>query len=562
MPTIVPIVDAGRGWRSWHLSEIYTGPTGTGRYVPNIEDAVWDWNTGIYRVIMVYPPGHATLANLSELDRVNIANLGGGVLSEDVLLGTGPNSVSESYRVYIDTSVTPHTMAFDARLHVYGSAAHHVKLFRGSDISIATGHIISGVFNLSGTLLTEDIPLEPVVHAGTPSIAIKTPVLAGCIETVANGEVVTCVVYSATNEVLSISKMIAVVTNFIHRVDTNKRYVLGIQLLSPYLSSGNAHLLEYPVNMLVQSGSLQGRVTYSDATTADFPIDDIHFSVLGMDNFVATTAGQTVPIVLKYILQPNEYGYDISAPLPDRFITEPYTLTTIESQGSYSVKLFVVPYWAVAVGATPAQWKLRYYLYTMDRDSVVDVTSHVQASGLTAGFNGQVMNVTQSLTVAVNLHEVDPLYLYYRHVQSFTIKLENGATNALADSYWIIQYQGAAYYGAGNFATAMPDPANPSLMRVNISMGLTNVDDFLNEYYWPTDPLRYAPGEIAAPVPTHVRVRVGDTWVRELELYEALMNIDGVTTPVVQSTLVRLEFYRHTFAGDLELATASTIVQL
>ena len=34
-------------------SEIYTGPTGTGRYVPNIEDAVWDWTAGVFRVVDV-----------------------------------------------------------------------------------------------------------------------------------------------------------------------------------------------------------------------------------------------------------------------------------------------------------------------------------------------------------------------------------------------------------------------------------------------------------------------------------------------------------------------------
>lgn len=561
MPTVVPIRDPGRGWRSWHISEIYTGPTGTGRYVPNVDDAAWDWASGIYRVTSVYAANHPTHANLSVLDRVNIANLGGGVLSEDVLLGTGPGSVSESYRVYIDTSVTPHVLACDSRLHIYGSAAHHIKIFRGSDISV-TGHVISGMFNGSGTLLTENIPLEIVNYEGSPSIAVKTPVIGGSIETVADGEVVTCVVYSASDEVLSISRMIAVVTNFIRSVDTGKRYVLGIDLISPYLSVSDTHLLEYPYNMIVQSGSMQGRVRYSDGTQEVLPIDGDRFSILGLDNFVTTTSGQTVPLVLKYKLQPNEYGYGVSAPLPDRFLVEAYRLTTIEAQGAYTVKLFVVPYWAVAAGPVPAQWKLKYYLYNMDRDEIIDATSYVTVGGASLPFNGQTLNIRQKITVAVNLHSLNPSYLNYQHIETFAIKLISSGTNALATSYYSIEYQDGMYYGDNVFATAMTDPNNLSLFRLNISQGLGSVDDWLAKVYWPTDPLRYAPAEISAPTPTHVRVKIGNSWVREMELYEAMMNIDGISVTLMQSTLIELEFYKHTFAGDQELAKASMIVRM
>jgi hypothetical protein len=426
-------------------------------------------------------------------------------------------------------------LACDSRLHIYGSAAHHIKIFRGSDISV-TGHVISGMFNGSGTLLTENIPLEIVNYEGSPSIAVKTPVIGGSIETVADGEVVTCVVYSASDEVLSISRMIAVVTNFIRSVDTGKRYVLGIDLISPYLSVSDTHLLEYPYNMIVQSGSMQGRVRYSDGTQEVLPIDGDRFSILGLDNFVTTTSGQTVPLVLKYRLQPNEYGYGVSAPLPDRFLVEAYRLTTIEAQGAYTVKLFVVPYWAVAAGPAPAQWKLKYYLYNMDRDEIIDATSYVTVGGASLPFNGQTLNIRQKITVAVNLHSLNPSYLNYQHIETFAIKLISSGTNALATSYYSIEYQDGMYYGDNVFATAMPDPNNLSLFRLNISQGLGSVDDWLAKIYWPSDPLRYAPAEISAPTPTHVRVKIGNSWVREMELYEAMMNIDGISVTLMQST--------------------------
>ena len=50
---IQPIFDSNRGFREWLRSEIYTGPTGTGVYVPNVDDKVWDWVQGILRVVAV-----------------------------------------------------------------------------------------------------------------------------------------------------------------------------------------------------------------------------------------------------------------------------------------------------------------------------------------------------------------------------------------------------------------------------------------------------------------------------------------------------------------------------
>ena len=113
MPTIVPIVDQSRGWRYWYYDEIYTTPLGVGRYVPNVNDAVWSWELGLQRVTAVnYLTGESTLVSHT------FTNNNGGVLAVDALLGSGPGSVSESFRVYVNTTVSPPTMAVDRRLHI------------------------------------------------------------------------------------------------------------------------------------------------------------------------------------------------------------------------------------------------------------------------------------------------------------------------------------------------------------------------------------------------------------------------------------------------------------
>lgn len=551
MPT-TPIIDEGRGYREWHIREIFTGPSGTGKFVPNIDDKVIEWTGGLvtYRVVAV-----DSLTHLSTLDRV-VPDMGGGVLAEDVLLGTGPGMVSESYRVYLNTDNFPITMAFDARLHVYGTAASYVKLFRGNDISSVTGMVVSAIYNLSNAVISENLPLEAVTYAGTPSVAIKTPTVAWCTEPLADGEVVTAVVYDGSDNVLSISRLLAVRTNFVRTADAGRRFILGIELLSPYLSVTDDHLLEYPVNMLLQSGSLQGRVRYSDATEEDLPIDGTRFTLMGGDNFIATELGRTVPLVLKYTLQPNEYAYGISQPGTERFLTETYQLTTVESQNMYSVRLFVEPVW------TSTEWVLHYWLYTLDRSERwyagknTDPSPLVQISPSTP-FDGTQLNVIQNLMLAANLDQIDPGFLYYRYIQNVSIQLKAGGSNTLSTNYWTMEYHDNRFYGSGNYAPFGPDPANPSLKRLDISLNLADETDWLNEMYWPLEPLRLPPLEMTAPTPTHVRVWIGTGWSRELTIAEALQPIDGITAAITQGTSARLEFFQRTVSGDLELALGS-----
>lgn len=551
MPAIVPIVDQSRGWREWYYDDIYTSPTGTGRYVPNVNDKVWSWELGIYRVTAVnYLTGTSTLVPYANV------NNNTGVIAVDSLLGGGPGSVSESFRVYINTDVSPPTLAVDRRLHIYGSDAHHVKLFRGTDIT-GTGHVISAIFS-GPTLVSEDIPLETVVTPGVGVLAVKTVAVGWSIEPLMDGELITCVVYTDTGTVLCVTRLLASVSNFIHTIDTSKKYILGIELISPFLSVADDHLLEYPMNVLVQSGGMLGRVRYSDATHLDLPIDGTRMSLLGMDAYVATVLDQTLPVVLVYTLLPNEYSYVASAPLPDRFISEPYTIKTTEAQGAYTVKLFVVPRWATA---PTARWVLDYYLYSLERDVVILATPHVQYAAPSPGFNGTLIDTPQNLTVAVNLDQLDVSYSQYRFVQSFTINLKSSASNGAANNYWQIEYSPNHFYGSGMYAVTSLD-TNPIYRRLDISMGLVDVEDWLLEVYAPTEPLIYPRTEYDLPVPTHVVVRLASGWSRELVLSDALLMITGITTPILQADTVRLEFIRRTVSGDEQLAMASMTIKL
>lgn len=544
-----PIFSQDRRWQMWYITEIYTGPTDPGEFVPNVNDAVFSWDDGLYRVMSV-----DNVTGLSVLEARPFNNNIVGAMQTDTLLGSGPGTDGDFYRVYINSSVTPATMAIDHRLKIYGSDASYIKVFRGTDIS-NTGHVISGIF-AGLTLTSENIPLETVVTPGVGVVHVKTPQTAWSIEALNDGEMVTAVVYNASHGVISIAKLIVKNSNFIRSVDTTKKYIVGIELLTDYLSVTDTHLLELPANITLQSTMLQGKVRYHDGTSLILPIDGSRFELVGMNEMVSSHAGQQENLVLIYNLLPTEYSYLASNPIPERFIAEQYAVTVIEAEGAYTVKLFVVPRWQ----ASPARWVLDFYLYNLERNSVVNVTSHIQYSSALPAFNGTLLDVAQTIVVSLNLQNVSPSYNYYQYTQSLKVTLKNSGTNSTVSSYWQIQYQNALFFGSGLFARVATDELDISRRKLDLSLGLTDVNDWLHETYYPSLPLKYST-EATPPTPTHVRMVVG-ALVRELSIAEALLWVHDLPTTIVSGSTVLLQFFRRESLQDSELSITSMNVKI
>jgi hypothetical protein len=151
-----PIYDADGRWQMWSLSQVYMGTVGDNHYVPNVKDYVIDPDTDEkWRVVSVDPTTLIpTLVKVKPVDTGEFSDI-------DVLLGVGPGTQSDTYRAYIDKSVIPHTLAVDARLKVNGSMVTSAKIFKGS-VRDGTAQVISAMYDQSGTLLGQSIPLELV----------------------------------------------------------------------------------------------------------------------------------------------------------------------------------------------------------------------------------------------------------------------------------------------------------------------------------------------------------------------------------------------------------------
>jgi hypothetical protein len=68
--------------------------------------------------------------------------------------------------------------------------------------------------------------------------------------------------------------------------------------------------------------------------------------------------------------------------------------------------------------------------------------------------------------------------------------------------------------------------------------------------------------EITAPLPTHVRLKLGTTLVRDIPISDVVSPITGVSSSIVQGSTIQMEFYRNDNGNFMELAYGTLNVKL
>ena len=532
----VPILPTTNRFTWWRANEIYP----TGQYVPNEEDLVIMANRTVMRVRSVDPITH-----YSDLEPYVLLTSGG--FAEDLIF----TPTSDSYCLYVNTLEVPYVAAVDTRLMFAGTSTAYIKIFKGDDIS-ASGQVISAMINGLGQITSENIPMENVIIPGTTNVSAKTPVQFYLSELVGDFEPVYAVGYSSTGVVVTITKLIVRHTSFVRTLDASKNVVVSIELESSYLSATDNRLLEIPSNMLLQSANLRGRITYADGHSVVLPVDGVKLRLFGIDSFVASTPGVSADLILAYYLGNDEFGVGLTGDPNNRTKMESYRIRTVEQSSVYAVKLFAAPYW----DAPNNRYRLDYYLYSLDREQFYNVTPFVENAVGHPAFNGTLYNVMQEIRVGIDLSNVAPSFAYYRHVQTFNIMLSEPATNNLTNNYWSLYYSNMSVYGQNQFATR--DPSN--VLRIDCGFG--NVNSWLDNVYFALEPLRSLANEISAPPPTHVRLKLGTTLIRDIPIADVLNPITGVSSSIVQGSAIRMEFYRNDSGNFLELAHGTLNVKL
>jgi hypothetical protein len=545
MSTVNEVVlkeDKNRGFRLWRLEELWMGDGSEGRFVPNLDDAVLSWTSGMSRVVYVDPT--TKVPTLKPVDTVELS----GVKKEEALLGANIGQPSESYRIYVNDSVVPNTFTVDSRLRVYGTANVKYKVFLGRDIG-QHGTVISARYDQNNNVVDDAIELETVGSDPLSSTAIKVPRSGHTNYALDDGELLTLVIYNNEGNVSSINRMLAVNTAFVKSASNPVKHVTGVRLVSPFLSSDLNNTVVYPLNLPLTSMKASAVVEYSDGTVQNRNIDGQTTTLHGLDDYLPSIVGQRIPLVLTYKLDDDESTFTGNSNVG--IVSERYTAITEAADVAYQVKLFVAPQWIDDVNG----YKLRFFLYNMERQLALDVTQYVDfdVNGANA-FQPTFYGIEQTLAAVLNLKDVDPSYMDYRHIQTFKLVLKGPAHSE--ESPWYLDYNsdGDMFFGLNTYACS--NDLGDGTHEVFISSEHDNLSDWLNDVYVKTDPLvNVEAGEGHAVTPTHMRVVIDRTeFRRPVTDWQETFIVDFVPNA---SCNVDIHWIKETATGDLELAQST-----
>jgi hypothetical protein len=539
--------DPDRGYRSWLRSQIVSVPGQTDKWVPNIDDEVRDWDQGTFRVIDVDP---STGMSVLELWTPPVAPDPDG--PENVLVATGPGYTSESFRMFLDTTVTPHTLAPDLRCHFYGTQVTQYKVFYGSDISEEFGEIISEFWDPSGTFLGPFIPVEIVRDPSSTRQGITAPMVGYTSRKMDDGDRVTLVAYSALGKQLSIAQLVVRNTEAIRQPDTAKRYVKGILIDSPYISPSDPRVIEFPLNITVESLPLTGVVVYRDGKRVRMSANSGPMKLLGLRNYIATTVGQEFEMTLKYALAEDEISYGTN-PTTDREITERYIARTTPAEGAYECRLFVYPVWVnAAVG-----YRLEFWLYNQDRERFWNVTPHAQLGATSRPFDPKGYGFIQDLTFGVNLNDVDGTFKPYRFVANFQVALLNDGTSQGAN--WEIRARPDQVDAYGRDLIADVDMLAVNQWDLRLANGFQTKELWLTKMYFNAEPLINPAEEVTAPIPTHFRVKfLHNEYEFSVNQWNSVLKVNN---DLANGELLYIQWIRRTAQTDLQLAMTAVPVK-
>jgi hypothetical protein len=535
-----PVYDGEALWKTWALHEIYTGKEGANRFIPKRLDWVVDLETKIYYEVISLD----ITTGLVELKEIKQPH--NGVFDDiDVLMGAEPGSLTppQTFMVYHDKKVIPHTMTIDSRLKVRGSEVVSMKLFKAK---LVNGDLecISGLYDQTGNLLSQSIPLQLASFVG--NVATKIVPIFHTREKLENGELVIARFYSAGGHMMSSRQLKVQNTGFQRVADDSVKYVRQITLETPFLSDADPTLIQYPINVLMQGLNLMGVVHYSDGSTRRLPVDGTKFEIRGLRSYITSVVGQKLPVVLQYNLSPGESGITTGE---GPFVTAKYQAQTMNVDGNYTVKLFGYPVWVD--GATG--YRMEWFLYNLNRRVAYRATPFVRFNENTSLFDPTAYGVKQRLSVSCKLSDVSSSFSDYIHVQAIEVSLlaqgtEHSGTN------WLIGFDPNQEPPFGRNNQARYQMINQNLHKINIANGETDYATWLDRFYRYTRPLFNDQGEIEAPNPTHIVLVFSGREVEfPIEQWQGDLTVSDMLTP--NGTLF-IKFIKRLADSDLQLAVA------
>nr|UVX43069.1 MAG: hypothetical protein [Bacteriophage sp.] len=528
----------------WMMKDIYTGPNGTGEYVPNVGDAILDWTAGWFKVISVvdniatWVSWEAPSNNTSE---------------EDVMFGTVPAVPGQSSRVWYNTSVTPYSLDFDARLRIYGSGLTHFKIFKGTDISATTGKVIGYTIDTGGAKDSENIPFELVGTDTITNIAIWVGVTAYTSEALTDGDTVTAVYYKGEIPA-GYQTFIIKDSSLVRTGSASQKAIRSLVLNSAFLSDSADKQFDVPMGTTIDSLGITGVITYSDGSTRTLTPDGSKLTIAGFDDFAAMVIGQRINVVATYYLDSTEQSDIVQTNGTRNFITTTYSAVVTEADGAATVKLFVVPKWV----SDSVGYSLDYWLYRLDRQDFYYVTPFVQMGTNSADFQPKLYGTRQRLTVVIDLNNVSTTYKEIRHSQTFEITLARDGLSA--GDPWFLRWTVGQNPAYGQGVSAKFKFGSVGNWGLKVDCGAATYNQWLDALYYRCQPLYYPGTETKAPAPTHFNVYVSNTYQVEYPISQWNQELTFQSGGVEGQSVVIQWIYRDGTTGNALYLGASPMV--
>lgn len=540
----VPVYNPSDRWCWWSIGEIYTGTAGQNRYVPKVNDYVMDPATYTVRRVESLDP--VTL--IPTLVEIRPANMNFSFSETDVLFGVGPGTQSDTYRAYVDKSVLPHVLAVDVRLKIAGSMSSYAKIFKGADLG-QTGTVLSKLYDSNGNFISENVPLELVAIDSHNNYSIKSLAVCHCTEDLVDGEIITVVVYNVRGHVVSKRQLLVENTAFIRSINSSQKYVSHISADCAFMSPTLDKTIDFPLNIPTNALNLMGTVHYSDGSKLTLPVDGTKFKMAGIDQYLSSIVGQKVDLVLTYSLSPNETSY-AGVGVEAKYVTEPYSLVTVNPNNSYTVKLFGYPIWVNDASGYSMKW----FMLNLDRNIFYDVTPYVKFATNTGPFNPKGYGYLQHKSVSINLRDISGAFKPFVHTQMVDIVLNDAPSSS--NTAWTVSHESNSsrlMYGQNLFAKRVSSTA------INLTSGLASYAEWKQVVCDATYPLVNSQIELTAPQPTHFAVTYGTT-TTEYPVADWNKTLTVSTNVQIYKTIT-INFIKRTSSGDLFIAVAAMVVK-
>ena len=533
-----PIYQPENTWKIWGYHDIYKGQNypAKDKYIPNQYDWVAEPETGNIYMVSHIDPYEYTATLVPKTIQQNQINY-------DIM-----SSTHDNYRVYIDKTLEPYTLAVDGFMRVYSPSANYARIYKGRFID--SSNIISKVYDGSGNITGTDLELKMVEYNSHDNYGVKYIPACHTTHELNDGDDAIVVVFDSDNKVIAKIHCIIENTSYVSTALVLEKYVTQISLLTQFMDVVNDTKINYPVNLDVSAFTPLAVVHYSDGTTTELAIDGNKVSLFGLDQFTSNIVGHNVPIVLSYKLGPNETALGVTA--VNGSITRDYDIFVAPANLTYQVQLYVFPKW----NSSQSRYDLTYYLMNADRDMLFEVTNLVSLAITSPAFNGTNYSSNQALQVSINLGDVLPSYGGYVHTQSIRVRLREAASGS-GNTLWDVIHKtpSGTIYGTNLKATRVAGQTK----HVKIDNGYTTVQQFLTNTYNKSQPILLNGVEIDPPVPTHIQV----LWNNQ----DVFVPIEQFTNTFIFNTNVTLHgnivvvFYTQTPTGYLKVGICGMTVR-